>query len=268
VRYGFNLPNFGEFHDVRALAELAAAAEAGGWDGFFIWDHLSPIFEPGAIVPTADVTVALTAIALATESIRFGTMVTPLPRRRVQKVAREWATLDQLSNGRAILGDGLGEPPPYEYEAFGENGAVWERARRLDESLTILDGFWKGERVDFDGDYLKVHSEPLLPTPVQQPRIPIWVAARWPGLAGPYKRAARWDGVFPIAPNAMDDFIQVDDIARIKREVGRDDDFEIVVNPGPGADPAAFAEAGATWWIETYFDHDKALARAKKGPPR
>jgi alkanesulfonate monooxygenase SsuD/methylene tetrahydromethanopterin reductase-like flavin-dependent oxidoreductase (luciferase family) len=158
MRYGFNLPNFGDFGDVRALAVVAAAAEAGGWDGFFIWDHLSPIFEPGMLVPTSDTTVALTAIALATESIRFGTMVTPLPRRRVQKVAREWATLDQLSNGRAILGVGLGEPPTHEYEAFGENGAVWERAMRLDESLNVLGELWKGERVDFDGEHLHVHG--------------------------------------------------------------------------------------------------------------
>ena len=100
MRYAFNLPNFGRFADVRVLAEIAAAVEAGGWDGFFIWDHLSPVFAPGKFVPTADTTVALTAIALATERIRFGAMVTPLPRRRVQKLARELISLDHVSNGR------------------------------------------------------------------------------------------------------------------------------------------------------------------------
>ena len=121
MRYAFNLPNYGEFCDVRALAEIAAAAEAGGWDGFFIWDHMSPVFYPGMLEPTADTTVALTAIALATERLRFGPMVTPLARRRVQKVAREFATLDHLSNGRAVLGVGIGVPPETEYEAFGED---------------------------------------------------------------------------------------------------------------------------------------------------
>ena len=116
MRFAFNLPNFGEFADVRVLAEIAAAAEASGWDGCFVWDHLSPVFAPGMLVPTADATVALTAIALATERIRIGPMVTPLARRRAQKFAREIATLDRLSNGRVVFGVGLGDPADAEFE--------------------------------------------------------------------------------------------------------------------------------------------------------
>jgi alkanesulfonate monooxygenase SsuD/methylene tetrahydromethanopterin reductase-like flavin-dependent oxidoreductase (luciferase family) len=268
MRGAFNVPNFGEFADVRVLAECAAAAEAGGWDGFFVWDHLSPVFAPGMLVPTADTTVALTAIALATDRIRFGAMVTPLARRRPQKFARELATLDRLSGGRVVCGVGLGEPAESEFEAFGDDPSVRGRARALDESLAVITGLWAGEAVDFDGDVLRVHTAPLRPSPVQQPRIPIWVAATWPGRPGPFARAARWDGVFPIPPNPMDDFISPRDVRGVIDAVGRDDAFDVVVNGGPDADPGEYAAAGATWWVETMFRRDDLLQRAKDGPPR
>jgi alkanesulfonate monooxygenase SsuD/methylene tetrahydromethanopterin reductase-like flavin-dependent oxidoreductase (luciferase family) len=166
VRYAIDTHIFGEFADVRVIAELAATVEAGGWDGFFIWDHI------GLDEQTADVTVALTAIALVTERLRFGTLVTPLPRRRVQKVAREFSSLDRLSNGRVVLGAGLGYPPEFEYAAFGEPSSDRERATRLDESLTVLQALWSGEPVDFDGKHLHVHTTPFRPAPLQ-PRVPI-----------------------------------------------------------------------------------------------
>lgn len=268
MRYAFNLPNYGEFCDVRVLAEIAATADAAGWDGFFIWDHMSPVFYPGMLEPTADTTVALTAIALATQRLRFGTMVTPLARRRVHKVAREFATLDQLSSGRALLGVGLGVPPETEYEAFGENGSGRARAQTLDESIEVLTRIWSGDPVDYDGDHLHVHTGPLLPTPLQRPRVPIWVAATWPSTDGPFRRAARYDGVFPLGPDP-NVFLTPDEIAEVRAKIGRDDPgFDIAVNPGPRGDPDAFAHAGATWWIETYFTKDSALGRAKEGPPR
>jgi alkanesulfonate monooxygenase SsuD/methylene tetrahydromethanopterin reductase-like flavin-dependent oxidoreductase (luciferase family) len=270
MRFALNLPNFGEFADVRVLAEVAAAAEAGGWDGFFIWDHLAPEFVPGApLPPTADVTVALTAIALATERVRFGPTITPLPRRRVQKVAREFASLDQLSGGRVVLGVGIGWPPEGEFEAFGEDGSERSRAARLDVSLDVLQQCWTGADIDYDGDHLHVHTRALLPVPVQRPRIPVWVAATWPGRSGPLRRAARWDGIYPMVPNPMDDFITIDDVRAIRAAVGRHDDaFSIVVNPGPAGDPAAFAAEGVAWWMEGAFTRDLALQRAKEGPPR
>lgn len=269
MRYAINLPNFGEFADVRTLAELAAAAETGGWDGFFIWDHLAAGWDPGqSLPPTADVTVALTAIALRTERLRFGAMVTPLPRRRVQKVARELASLDRLSNGRVVCGVGLGYPPGAEYEAFGEDGSDIGRAERLDESLEVLTALWLGDRVDFDGKHVRTHTSAFVPTPVQEPRIPIWVAATWPGRRGPLRRAARFDGVFPMPPDAMETFIRPDDVRELRAEIGRDDGFDIVVNGGPDADLGAFAAAGVTWWIEGAFTREDALQRATAGPPR
>src|SRR5438477_8203000 len=103
MRFALTVPNFGDYFDVRLLAALARDAEGAGWDGFFLWDHL--LYGP---VPVADPWVALTAIALNTERIRFGTLVTPLPRRDLPKLARQTVSLDHLSNGRLTLGVGIG----------------------------------------------------------------------------------------------------------------------------------------------------------------
>jgi alkanesulfonate monooxygenase SsuD/methylene tetrahydromethanopterin reductase-like flavin-dependent oxidoreductase (luciferase family) len=264
VKHAVNVHIFGEFADVRAIAELATATEAGGWDGFFIWDHIGLDYD------TADVTVALTAIALATERIRFGTMVTPLPRRRVQKVAREITSLDRLSNGRVVLGVGLGYPPADEYAAFGEPSSDRERAERLDESLHVLTALWSGTRVDFDGDHLHVHTHPFTPVPVQQPRVPIWVAGSWPKARATFRRAARYDGVYAMPSDLSNGLaLRPDEIRAMREAIGRDDAaFEVLATASPGADPIAYAEAGATWWVEVCSTRIEAFARAARGPSR
>jgi alkanesulfonate monooxygenase SsuD/methylene tetrahydromethanopterin reductase-like flavin-dependent oxidoreductase (luciferase family) len=106
MHFAIDLPNFGPYADPRTLAQLARETEGAGWDGFFIWDHV----QVGWPDPVGDPIVALAAIALATQRLKFGAMVTPLPRRRPWKVAREAVTLDHLSGGRLILGIGLGGP--------------------------------------------------------------------------------------------------------------------------------------------------------------
>jgi len=179
VKRGLFLAPFDALADPRLLAELAARAEARGWDGIFLWDHVN--YRP-PVRAVLDPWVALSAIAAATTTLRLGPLVTPLSRRRVHKLARETATLDLLSRGRLILGVGLGSERNNELEPFGEVVDPRERARRLDDGLEQLTGYWGGE---------------FLPRPVQRPRIPVWVAARWPNRR-PLRRAARWDGLFPI----------------------------------------------------------------------
>ena len=264
MRYGLDLPNFGDFADLSLIAEIAATAEASGWDGVFLWDHIgrSTQFPPG--LPFADVTVALTVIAQATEGITFGPLVTPLPRRRVQKVARELTSLDHLSGGRVVLGVGIGSPPDSEFEAFGEDADLRRRGDVLDESLELLSAFWSGEPVDFTGEHLSVHTEGFDPRPVQQPRIPIWIAARWPSKGRTLRRARRWDGIVPTAhPDSGPQQLSAEEIADIAQAM---DGGEVVVTAPVGADPRPYEEAGATWWAEICPDRGVALKRASESP--
>jgi alkanesulfonate monooxygenase SsuD/methylene tetrahydromethanopterin reductase-like flavin-dependent oxidoreductase (luciferase family) len=226
VKRGLFVAPFDELYEPRLLAELAAEAERKGFDGFFLWDHVNYRAPTRAV---ADPWIALSAIAYATERIRLGPLVTPLSRRRVQKLARETVTLDHLSRGRLVLGVGLGSDRNGELEPFGEVTDPRERARLLDEGLRQLTSFWDG---GFE------------PPPLQQPRIPIWVAGRWPKRA-PMRRAARWDGFFPI------DMEEPEQLAELVGELRtmRDGPFEIVVEHAPGADPGPWEAAGATWCL-------------------
>ena len=219
-RRGIFVAPFGELSDVRALAALAARAEEAGFDGFFVWDHVR--YSPPSL-PVADPWVALTAVALATSRVRIGPLVTPVSRRRPHKLARETATLDRLSGGRLVLGAGLGGDNHGEFEDFGEVTDPRERARLLDDGLSLLEGYWR----DF------------APPPVQQPRIPVWLAARYPNRR-PVRRAARWDGLFPI------DLPGPEALAELRDEVG---DIDLVVTNPPEEDLAPWAEAGATWCL-------------------
>jgi alkanesulfonate monooxygenase SsuD/methylene tetrahydromethanopterin reductase-like flavin-dependent oxidoreductase (luciferase family) len=177
MKRGLYLAPFDGLADPRVVAELAGCAESCGWDGLFLWDRI--VYPPkGRAV--ADPWVALSAVAVATQTMRLGPMVTPLSRRRVQKLARETVTLDHLSNGRLTMGVGLGNPD--DLVPFDEVVDPRERARALDDSLARLDGFWRGG---------------FAPLPVQRPRIPVWVAGRWPH-SRPIRRAVGWDGLFPI----------------------------------------------------------------------
>jgi alkanesulfonate monooxygenase SsuD/methylene tetrahydromethanopterin reductase-like flavin-dependent oxidoreductase (luciferase family) len=228
VKRGIFLPPFDELVDPRTLVELAQTAEERGWDGFFLWDHIAYRAPVRAL---ADPWIALAAIAGATERLRLGPLVTPLPRRRVQKVARETVTLDHLSGGRLTFGVGLGGAEDVELAPFGEEVDPRKRARLLDEGLERLAELWGGE---------------FEPAPYQQPRIPVWVAARWPNRR-PVRRAVCWDGLFVIDLEGRPDALE--ELANEVRELraGNDDPFDLVVEIPIGADPAPWEAAGATW---------------------
>ncbi len=228
VKRGIFVAPFDELVEPRLLAELAAEAERRGWDGFFVWDHIR--YRPPAEA-VADPWVVLSAIACATERLRIGPMVTPLSRRRMQKLARETVTLDHLSGGRLTLGVGLGSTRSGELHEFGEVEDARERARLLDEGLDRLSAFWAGE---------------FKPPPIQQPRIPVWVAARWPNRR-PVRRAARWDGLFPIEMPGPDALATLADEVRALRGES-DGDFDLVVElEQPEDDVTGWVQAGATW---------------------
>jgi alkanesulfonate monooxygenase SsuD/methylene tetrahydromethanopterin reductase-like flavin-dependent oxidoreductase (luciferase family) len=249
ARSGLFVPLFGELANPVAAARLAAEAEEAGWDGFFVWDHVR--WRP-PVLDVADPWITLAAIACATTSIRLGPLVTPLARRRPVKVARETATLDQLCGGRLTLGVGLGSDRfGQEFSITGDEVDDRRRARMLDESLGILTAAWSGEPVDHEGEHYTVGGMRFLPRPVQRPGVPVWVAG-FPGNTKPMRRAARYQGFFPVNLERPDQLAEIVAAVTTLREqvgAGLTEPFDVVAEIEPGQDPAPYAAAGATWWL-------------------
>jgi alkanesulfonate monooxygenase SsuD/methylene tetrahydromethanopterin reductase-like flavin-dependent oxidoreductase (luciferase family) len=266
MRSAIFLPPFDELADPRVLGDCAAAAEEHGWDGLFLWDHITYRAPVRAV---ADPWVALAAVATASERLAIGPMVTPLARRRPAVVARQVSSLDQLSSGRVVVGVGLGGDRSREFSALGDETDDRRRAAMLDESLSILAAAWSGQPVSHDGEHYRVDDLRFEPTPVQQPHPPIWVAARY-GNRAPLRRAAVWQGVFPI------DLVGPDQLAEVAAQVselrGGLDGYDVAATGGPDVDPAPWAAAGATWWLvgitieQTTRDFTRGVIAA--GPPR
>ena len=278
MQYGVTFPNV----DARTLAELAHGAEEAGWDGVFVWD----------IIWGIDAWVSLAVVAMRTERVRFGTMLTPLSRRRPWKVASEVVTLDHLSNGRVILPVGLGavgpEDPNNWFAQVGEETDRKIRAKMLDESLDILDGLWSGQPFSYDGEHYHIHDVTFAPTPVQSPRVPIWVVGAWPRMKS-MRRVLRCDGVIPAKMNEDGSFAEMTpaDIVAMKAFIderrSKTTPFDIVMEgetPGDEPEKAAaiirpLAEAGVTWWLEAVWSTPQTQGgvegmcrRVRQGPPR
>jgi alkanesulfonate monooxygenase SsuD/methylene tetrahydromethanopterin reductase-like flavin-dependent oxidoreductase (luciferase family) len=276
VQFGLIVQMTGALGYPRPLVRLAQEAETAGWDGFFIWDVFGG--APDAPEPVVDPWIALAAIAATTKRIRFGPMVTPLPRRRPWKLAREAASLDHLSGGRLILGVGIGTPPE-EFARFGEEPDPRIRAEMLDEGLEVLTGLWSGAPYSFQGRHYQVEETVLLPRPIQQPRIPIWVGGTWPRKP-PFRRAARWDGVFPGGLHGnltLDEIREMVGFIRSERPLAEPIDV-MVGGDVPFDDPAGarailaeYVAAGVTWWTEGIGewrgDVDAMAAFIRGGPP-
>jgi alkanesulfonate monooxygenase SsuD/methylene tetrahydromethanopterin reductase-like flavin-dependent oxidoreductase (luciferase family) len=258
LRSALWLPLFGDLADPVAAARLAAEAEEAGWHGFFVWDNLSwrePVRE------VADPWITLAATATATERLRLGPMVTPLARRRPAKVARETVTLDRLSGGRLTLGVGLGSDRfGAEYSGTGEQLDDRLRGQMLDEALQVLAAAWSGRPVQHRGAHYTIDGLRFLPRPVQQPGVPVWVAG-YPGNARPLRRAARYDGFFPINLEHPDQLAEITAALAGSRE-DTASPFDIAVALPPGADPAPYARAGATWWL-TEFEPTVSLDQVR-----
>jgi len=286
MKFAVDLPNFGEYFHPRTMAEIGEEVENAGWDGLFIWDHL----WLGETEPFVDPWVALTAIAMNTERIRLGTMVTPLARRSAWKLARETVSVDQASGGRLILGVGLGAPPDLEFASFGMETDNVTRARMLDEGLDVLTGLWSGDPTSYQGQHYQINNVIFQPPTLQQPRIPIWVAGVWPRKP-PFRRAARWDGMFPIKNDGTESTGMTSEMPVL---TPHDIEHAVIftkshrVSKGPfdvvtgvqnsmmsrselGRIAAEYEDAGLTWQTHSFGPWNGTIeecrARIRQGPP-
>ena len=244
-----------------------------------------------------DAWIALAAAAMTTEQLRLGTLLTPVPRWKPWDLASGWAPVDRLSNGRTIMGVGLGALHDG-WLAFEADEGRKTRAQKLDEGLAVYDGLMRGQPFAFEGTRYNVRPTEFFPPnpPVQRPRPPVWVVGahmigreRQPSL----ERAARWDGLLPQVvapegrskPDGLEAFHDVTSVVRrMRTEAGLPwEGYDVIVEADSSrefvqlepAEPQAWADAGATWWVESWWTlspDEAGLAEMRRrvaaGPPR
>ncbi len=280
--FGFVVP----YADAREFAEVAALGERSGWDGVFTWEAVYGV----------DAWVSLAAAAMTTERIRLGTLLTPVSRWKPWDLASRVGTVDRLSAGRAILGAGLGALHEG-WTAFEADEGRKVRAEKVDECLAVYAGLLRGQPFSFSGrHYTAKPSDFMLPDPpVQRPHPPVWMVGahvvgrdQQPSL----DRAARWEGLIPQVidaaardkPSTIEQLAAILDLVRARREAAglSMSGYDVVLEADSTrefiardpAEPAAWAEAGATWWVESWWNLERDDEGAKElrrrvsaGPP-
>jgi len=268
MKHGVWAMNYPAVRTMSEIVEFAVVAERAGWDGVFVSDSITD----GATDPW----VTLGAIAARTDKITLGTWISAPATYQPWRLALAAASLDQLSDGRLMLGVGLGVGP--DFSRFGDNASPGDRARRYDEALEVMTLLLSGQSVTFEGEFFQLHDVTLPITPRQQPRIPTLVAAWWPNER-PFLRAARWDGVMPYWPallggevgpegQASDGTIVGELQALMSFYQGVADQLGEVVLPRQERDDDDYRsvadDLGATWLLTSYrMDLDEL----RKGPP-
>jgi alkanesulfonate monooxygenase SsuD/methylene tetrahydromethanopterin reductase-like flavin-dependent oxidoreductase (luciferase family) len=256
--------------------EMAQLAEQAGWDGVFVWEATYGV----------DAWSLLAAMAVRTERVKLGTLLSPLPWRRPWKLASQVATVDQLSGGRAIVTVGLGAHPDM---LLGTREATdrRERAERMDEGIDLMRAVWSGG-TSYHGkyyDFAEDRGGELVEVgrPVQE-RVPIWVVGAWPKPKS-MRRAARCDGVVPeYYLEGREDTL--DDVRELRAWLaahGASPEIDVIAEGETSADDRAAAaaqvrpraDAGCTWWLETRWQQSgggkvriaEARERILAGPP-
>ena len=169
MRFGF-WPN--PRSDYKATKTLAQHAEATGWDGIWLADHFLP--EEQALIPVHECWITLAALARDVPRVRLGTLVAGNTYRHPAVLANMVATLDNLADGRVVLGLGAGWQQN-EHEAYGlDYGNVGSRLDRLEEACQIIKGLFSNEHFSFNGEHYQLQDAPLEPKP-QQTKMPLMI---------------------------------------------------------------------------------------------
>ena len=269
MKFGIYVPTHGPYGDPALLRDLAVAAEAAGWDGFFVWDILTAYDDPQIVDPW----VVLAAVAEATTRIAIGPMVVPVPRRHLAKLALEARSLQALSGSRLILGVGVGAG--VDYERFGDATSRADRAAKLDEGVVVLKALLSGEPVDHVGRHYQVSGVRF-----GAADVPVWTSGFWP-RRGPVRGALGADGCFPQTPGRDEEFPlpTPDDVVAFRAAFtaaggAPEHDVAIWSPTDTGAPDRArvttYADAGVTWWFQDGWKVPVAdlQRRIAAGPPQ
>src|ERR1700678_411583 len=196
IRRAVAAPCFAD--DPADLVRLAVEAEQAGFDGFFLWDHIT--WSDDGLGPSiVDPWAVLSVIAARTERLVNGPWTPPVPRGGPWVLARQTVTLDLLAGGRTVFGVGLGSPAHGDFGLFGDPADDRTRAAMLDEGLELIADLWSGEVTEFHGEHYNVGPVRFTPTPAHGGKIPVWVGGVLPSRAG-LRRGARRGGAGAVRP--------------------------------------------------------------------
>jgi probable F420-dependent oxidoreductase len=242
IRIGYGLGNFRALSGA-ALGSLAGAIERHGFDSLWLSERISG--------PAPDPVLALTYTAAHTTRIKLGTSVSVLPGRSPALVAKEWATLDVLSGGRALPAFGLGIAHPVEQQAFGVERA--DRASIFDEALPLLRRLWSEDDVNHDGRWFRYEHMNVLPKPAHP--LDVWLGGRAPSELRRIGRLGDgWLASFTTPEQCKAARVTIEEAADAAGRTIDPEHFGVMALYTHGALPDAFAQAIKTRNPEVEID--------------
>jgi alkanesulfonate monooxygenase SsuD/methylene tetrahydromethanopterin reductase-like flavin-dependent oxidoreductase (luciferase family) len=237
------------------LLALAARAEAEGFDSVWVGDSVTAR-------PRHDPLTLLAGVAGRVPRVQLGTAVLLPALRNPVLLAHQVATLDQISEGRVILGVGFAADVPNIRAEFAACGVPFDkRIGRMMEGLRLCKALWTGEPVDWDGRW-PVHQGVVAPTPFRSGGPPLWIGGNLPTSLD---RAGKFfDGWFPVAPAANEFASGLAQVRAIAKQAGRDPsavEGAMYVTLALDED-AAKADARMNSFLERYYSRPGAEVRA------
>jgi probable F420-dependent oxidoreductase len=252
VRIGYGLGNLRPLSG-EALGALAEGLERNGFDSLWLSERISG--------PAPDPVIALTYAAARTTKIKLGTSVSVLPGRSPALVAKEWATLDVLSGGRALPAFGLGIVHPVEQQAFGVERA--DRASIFDEALPLLRRLWTEDDVNHDGRWFHYEHMSVLPKPAHP--LDVWLGGKAPSeLRRVGRMADGWLASFTTPDQCKTARVTVEEAADAAGREIDPEHFGVMALYSPAGEvPDAFAQAIKS--RNPDVDIDDLVARDRSG---